>query len=1544
MSNINTDIYDRKVHRSAMVRVFEDKVTKDLLVEFDDHIWRLDELIRSSKVRENFPKKFYEALDKELIRTFGNAKNLSEKHLISLVQDQTSFTSNIFQDTIKDVWRVKRPERRIAEEIVLKKPLYKNTTLSQGWSHISLNEKRRLENVIRLGLSKGLDENQIADSILKSNFHNVTKQQAIGLARTGITSVIAQTDHEVYDANKDALQGWQYVAVLDSRTTPLCAHRDGTVYPITDTEHLPPAHWHCRSTTIPVVKSYDQLSELEGIAQIRKRNLSTLSSKQIAYYDGQTPLKESYSEWLLRQPTEIQLKHLGNYEKLELFRSGQLPLEKFTNHNGDSVGIKKLRRLSESGYSIPGDSTKFALAKEKLDTLKLGATRVDDFYESNDLKKVLKEYYILQTKELNGTLALTNYRGINIGNKKLTRQRVLASPPNETNLRYNPLTGKYDDARMYQPRPDVLQDSLRRVRENTSLKDIDKEFIIKFVEDIEHDIGVNESAVVAENLRIVFSRFRDNKEPWSNLKAVFQSQVKFDVMNISDSIETRLRQDANFLKKLKESSFIDPVLGPTELQRLSDNLVKTIKSVNRWEDSTALSIANELRNILDIKIAKYDPFVWNRLDDTQLRDFYLRFAKRLSLNNSPDRDQLAVSLGRDLYNLANYRGTKRQWYELGLKILDDAKDKGFYVLDTYGVQKRRMKSKLGNHYFGPYYDTEMVFLRITDKRILNYAKSVRELDVGLRLGVVNNEKNKLYFRKGYKTYFLKDGIGGWYDTRIPITSTDSFSGFPADLIDDEMVKALNWAANTQYKIDPEYHDFIRKLLDFHDDKGKSKFYDDLNVFRQYIVSRGDSYERFKTMEWLRQQDAAFSNHPFLDHRARIYERGFIGPQAGETFRPFLNTVEYKNFSEQGFLNFKDQIGGFLGGLSDELEGSYNSLSVVGRQKIADRWLKALIDIGYAIRKAKPNDIRFILNSKIVQSVDGEEQAKLFRIALELSKIDEYLGGNFSKINLVKLKNYKINVALEQDASSSGAQIIALTTRNKQLAELSNVIPTNQKKRLYDEIATLTFNDSRFKELNKRLGLTEKDLRKASKAQNMVTFYGAGEKTGAMNVEAKLSKALGKKEELFVIKASDRDTVLNEISARMARYEKLDQSMHLELKALREDVKDIFNKGMPLSDDIVEQLYFLDSKTRDLVEKMSRNQLETVSPDDFTAIAKIMSEHLREQVPILKDFTKYFGRLAEAFLTNAKPKDSAFDYSKIIETALFGAKKNGVKLPSTLNRILAIKDESLRQKFLKRYQLWDNESLLDTVLLGTTSPAYRRTGTKIGKFSIFGEDLVKGVEVAFPNKLPKTWTQLPWVNFDGKILEQHFTLSFEEKLLYKTKEGKWITNLLQINQKTDPTWWDEFRNKSDKINEIVDIQKAKTAYAVNGNHSNDATIVKQFHMWGADNKISTSTVHDAFMTNAADMILARDALREIYARTLRRNVIEELLEEMYKRGLPRYIYNQYKKEAIELGLIPVVGQSRINGKLVTENDILTIEDILEKVDHNFDKNRYFYGIG
>lgn len=472
-----------------------------------------------------------------------------------------------------------------------------------------------------------------------------------------------------------------------------------------------------------------------------------------------------------------------------------------------------------------------------------------------------------------------------------------------------------------------------------------------------------------------------------------------------------------------------------------------------------------------------------------------------------------------------------------------------------------------------------------------------------------------------------------------------------------------------------------------------------------------------------------------------------------------------------------------------------------------------------------------------------------------------------------------------------------------------------------------------------------------------TFYGAGQRTGILNVEGKLGKVLGKDENTLVVKAADRDTVLNEISAQIAKYDRFDIETADELRKLRKDVKDVFNKGLDPGDDILEQLWFLDPKTKELVEKLSKNYDKIITPEDFKEIANIMSEYLGEEVPILKDFTRYFGRLAQDFLTSAVPSKADFDWKEIVKTKIRGSKKKGYVLPDRVSEILGIKaGEPVSEKFLKQFGFWEPNGNLAQILYGIPTPTTRRIGAsyfktelKVPTINIKGKALGKEVTLTefklfTANKMPKSWTNVPWVNFDGKMLEQNFTQTFEERLVYKDKYGNWVTNILQVPQKTELTWWDQIANKSGKVNDIADAVKARTAYAVNANHSNDAVIVKRFHLWGKQNNIQTSTIHDAFFANAADMLKARQGLRQIYANSLRRNVVKETLDEMLKRGLPRALYDKYLNEAIELGIIPVVGRSRVGGKILTDKDILHVEDILKEVPDDWKHDLGFYGVG
>jgi len=99
-----------------------------------------------------------------------------------------------------------------------------------------------------------------------------------------------------------------------------------------------------------------------------------------------------------------------------------------------------------------------------------------------------------------------------------------------------------------------------------------------------------------------------------------------------------------------------------------------------------------------------------------------------------------------------------------------------------------------------------------------------------------------------------------------------------------------------------------------------------------------------------------------------------------------------------------------------------------------------------------------------------------------------------------------------------------------------------------------------------------------------------------------------------------------------------------------------------------------------------------------------------------------------------------------------------------------------------------------------------------------------------------------------------------------------------------------------------------------------------------------------VTNAADMLKSKQALREIYANAVQKDSIRATLLEMKRRGLPKELYDKYLNEAIDIGLIHIPGRSKINGRLMTKDDILTKEDILEKLPKDFTSNRSFYGIG
>ena len=77
------------------------------------------------------------------------------------------------------------------------------------------------------------------------------------VARTNMVEAVNEGRRSLYEdpAVKGFVEFWQYSAILDDRTTDYCQCMDGKIFRVEDIGFLnPPAHFNCRSLTIPVTK------------------------------------------------------------------------------------------------------------------------------------------------------------------------------------------------------------------------------------------------------------------------------------------------------------------------------------------------------------------------------------------------------------------------------------------------------------------------------------------------------------------------------------------------------------------------------------------------------------------------------------------------------------------------------------------------------------------------------------------------------------------------------------------------------------------------------------------------------------------------------------------------------------------------------------------------------------------------------------------------------------------------------------------------------------------------------------------------------------------------------------------------------------------------------------------------------------------------------------------------------------------------------------------------------------------------------------------
>ena len=196
---------------------------------------------------------------------------------------------------------------------------------------------------------RGRRENKFKDGIMA-----IPTRQAEALVRSSVLAAANAAREDLYKQNDDVIKGYQWLSTLDSRTTDICKALDGQSWyldgrrmPGTTLRYRgpPPAHWNCRSTLVPVLRSWSDLVSNPEIRRKIKRAEATLPDGIRASMDGAVSAKLDYEQWLRGKDAEDPAfaQEILGPTKYRLWKAGKLPFTQLVDQSHNPRTVAQLR-------------------------------------------------------------------------------------------------------------------------------------------------------------------------------------------------------------------------------------------------------------------------------------------------------------------------------------------------------------------------------------------------------------------------------------------------------------------------------------------------------------------------------------------------------------------------------------------------------------------------------------------------------------------------------------------------------------------------------------------------------------------------------------------------------------------------------------------------------------------------------------------------------------------------------------------------------------------------------------------------------------------------------------------------------------------------------------------------------------------------------------------------------------------------------------------------------------------------------------------------
>ena len=238
----------------------------------------------------------------------------------------TDTLTEVYKDTYTSLTEDLNFKKGVISSSVVKKALENDWSganySSRIWSNTD-NLAKAIKNEVVIGLNKGLNYRTMSQNIAKK--FETSYKNAERLVRTETNHIQNQATLMGYmDAG---VVKYQFLAVLDSRTSHTCSDLNGEVFKTEDAtegENYPPMHPHCRSTTVPY-----EYADIESDNEKPKENFENNENEGIINNNGTIFVEGG------------RYRNIGNInstkykdEPLELLRRYEQKIVKKSNENG----------------------------------------------------------------------------------------------------------------------------------------------------------------------------------------------------------------------------------------------------------------------------------------------------------------------------------------------------------------------------------------------------------------------------------------------------------------------------------------------------------------------------------------------------------------------------------------------------------------------------------------------------------------------------------------------------------------------------------------------------------------------------------------------------------------------------------------------------------------------------------------------------------------------------------------------------------------------------------------------------------------------------------------------------------------------------------------------------------------------------------------------------------------------------------------------------------------------------------------------------------